>query len=162
MQVEIAVDDCIIEILEAGIDAGFRYEGTIPKDLIALRASNHLRWIAFASPKYLNRYKKIEHSYDLKQHNCIQLRTGSGVIYHWEFEKNNLVYSVDVPGQTCINETTLGIVLALSGRGIMYCLEARFKNFIEMVVSKLSSLSGHSMERHFTFTTLEENICHPG
>jgi DNA-binding transcriptional LysR family regulator len=131
MQVEIAVDDRLIDIVEAGFDAGFRYGGTIPKDLIAVRVSNHLRWVAFASPKYLNRYKPLEHPEDLKQHNCIQLRTGASTIYHWEFEKNNQVYSVNVPGQVCVNETTLGIELALSGRGIMYCLEDRIKKFIE-------------------------------
>ncbi|TMP20426.1 LysR family transcriptional regulator [Pseudoalteromonas sp. S2721] len=131
MAVEVAVDDRIIDILEAGFDAGIRYGGTIPEDLIALRVSDHLKWVACASPKYLNSSPKIEMPEDLKQHNCIQLRTGFGVIYHWDFEKNGQQCSIDVPGQLCVNETAIGIDIALAGRGVMYCLEERIKPYLE-------------------------------
>ncbi len=127
MAIEIAVDDRIIDIVEAGFDAGIRYGGTIPEDLIALRVSDKLKWVAVASPKYLNRSSKIQEPLDLKQHNCIQLRTGFGVIYHWDFEKNGQQLTIDVPGQLCVNETAIGIELALAGQGIMYCLEERIK-----------------------------------
>lgn len=131
MSVEVAVDDRIIDIVEAGFDAGFRYGGTIPEDLIALRASDRLRWVAVASPKYLNHSPKIDVPEDLKQHNCIQLRTGFGVIYQWDFEKNGQRCAIDVPGQLCVNETAIGIDMALAGRGIMYCLEDRIGHYLD-------------------------------
>lgn len=131
MSVEVAVDDRIIDIVEAGFDAGIRYGGTIPEDLIALRVSDRLRWVAVAAPKYLNHSPEIDVPEDLKQHNCIQLRTGFGVIYQWDFEKKGIRCAIDVPGQLCVNETAIGIDMALAGRGIMYCLEERIRPYLE-------------------------------
>jgi DNA-binding transcriptional LysR family regulator len=130
MAVEVAVDDRMIDIIEAGFDAGIRYGGTIPEDLIASRLSDLLRWVAVASPKYLNKHPPIQEPDDLKQHQCIQLRTGAGVIYRWDFAQHGKTCAVDVPGQLCVNETALGIELALAGHGIMYCLEARVESYL--------------------------------
>lgn len=125
VSVEVAVDDRMIDIVESGFDAGIRFGGTIKEDFIAVRIGGSLRWVAVAAPRYLNRTGRIAIPEDLKNHNCIQLRTGSGTIYRWDFEKDGDHRVVEVPGQLCVNESALGIDMALAGQGIMYCLEER-------------------------------------
>lgn len=125
VSVEVAVDDRMVDVLAAGFDAGIRYGGTIPEDFIAVPISSSLRWVAAASPRYLNRTSPIVVPEDLKNHNCIQIRTGQGVIYRWDFEKGGEHRTVEVPGQLCVNETEFGIQMALADRGITYCLEER-------------------------------------
>ena len=128
--IEVAVDDRMIDIVESGFDAGIRFGGTIKEDFIAVRIGAKLRWVTVASPRYLNLHGRIASPEDLRNHHCIQLRTGAGTIYRWDFEKDGEHRVVDVPGQLCVNETALGIDMALAGHGIMYCLEDRVAAFV--------------------------------
>ncbi|NAT15200.1 LysR family transcriptional regulator [Pseudomonas syringae pv. actinidifoliorum] len=131
VSVEVAVDDRMVDIVSAGFDAGIRFGNTIPEDYIAVRISEELRWVAVASPKYINASPRILVPEDLKNQNCIQIRTGNGVIYRWDFEKNGDHRNIEVPGQLCVNETTFGIEMALADRGITYCLEDRVKPYLD-------------------------------
>ncbi|MEX5538529.1 LysR family transcriptional regulator [Pseudomonas syringae] len=131
VSVEVAVDDKMVDIVSAGFDAGVRFGDTIPEDFIAVRISDPLRWVAVASPKYLNTRPRIEVPENLKDQNCIQIRTGNGVIYRWDFEKDGDHRAIDVPGQLCSNETTFGVEMALAHCGITYCLEARVRSYLD-------------------------------
>jgi DNA-binding transcriptional LysR family regulator len=127
VSVEVAVEDQMVDIVAGGFDAGIRFGGTVPEDFVAVRIGAPLRWVAAAAPKYLNRRAPITKPDDLKAHNCIQIRTGQGVIYRWEFERNGERLSVEVPGQLCVNETRFGVEMATLGAGITYCLEKRIE-----------------------------------
>ncbi|OFC69381.1 LysR family transcriptional regulator [Alteromonas confluentis] len=130
VEVDIMVDDQIADIVEAGFDAGFRYGGTIPEDFVAMKVCDNLRWIAVASPDYLKDKPPIEHPDDLLELNCIQIRTGQGVIMKWDFDRGDERLSIDVRGQVCVGETALGIELALADVGIFYCPEQRVEGYL--------------------------------
>lgn len=121
----------MIDIVAAGFDAGVRYGGSIPEDFIAVPISDQLRWVASASPTYLNRTSRIEVPEDLKNHSCIQIRMGNGLIYRWDFEKDGERRVVEVGGQLCVNETEFGIDMALADRGITYCPEGRIRKYLD-------------------------------
>lgn len=131
VEIEIAVDDKMVDIVSAGFDAGIRFGGTVPEDFVAVRLGPDLRWVAVASPRYLYRKPRPVMPEDLKTHACIQIRTGQGTIYRWEFQQGDDRRAIDVPGQICVNETTLGIELALADAGIMYCLEQRVAEYVQ-------------------------------
>ncbi|WMY09592.1 LysR family transcriptional regulator [Paraburkholderia phenoliruptrix] len=128
--VEVAVDDRMVDIVADGYDAGIRFGGTIPEDYVAVPLGAPLKWVAVASPRYLNSRLPATQPEDLKTHSCIQIRTGQGVIYRWEFRKGGDYRVVEVPGKLCVNETTLGIELALAGAGVTYCLEHRVSEYL--------------------------------
>ncbi len=130
VEVEISVDDRMVDIVSEGFDAGIRFGGTVPEDLVAVRLGSDLKWVAVASPRYLYRRSQPVMPEDLRTHSCIQIRTGQGTIYNWEFKKDDKYYSVDVKGQVCVNETTMGVELALAGVGITYCLEDRVSEYL--------------------------------
>lgn len=129
--VEIAVDDRMVDILAAGFDAGVRYGETIPEDFIAVPISAPIRWVASASPRYINLAPRLETPDDLQRHKCIQIRTGQGVIYRWDFEREGEHRVIEVPGQLCVNETEFGIEMALADRGITYCPEERIRSHLD-------------------------------
>ncbi|MBF8789047.1 LysR family transcriptional regulator [Pseudomonas asiatica] len=131
VSVEIAIDDRMVDIIAAGFDAGVRYGETIPEDFIAVPISDRIRWVAAASPRYINRAPRLQRPEDLLNHKCIQIRTGQGVIYRWDFEKGGEHRVIDVPGQLCVNETEFGIEMALADRGITYCPEERIRPHVE-------------------------------
>lgn len=125
VDVEVAVDDRMVDIVSAGFDAGLRFGDTVPEDFVAVRIGPTLKWVAVASPRYLYRKPAPALPEDLRHHNCIQIRMGQGMIYRWDFQKGDDHRIIDVQGQVCVNETTLGIELALRDVGIFYCLEER-------------------------------------
>lgn len=130
VEVEISVDDRMVDIVSEGFDAGIRFGGTVPEDLVAVRLGSDLKWVAVASPRYLYHRPVPVTPEDLRAHACIQLRTGQGIIYKWEFRKGEEYRAVEVPGQICVSETALAIELALAGVGIAYCLEDRVSGYI--------------------------------
>ena len=130
MQVDITVDDRMVDILSEGFDAGIRYGGTVPEDFVAIKLGHELRWVAVASPGYLYHKQAPFFPEDLKFHSCIQIRTGAGTIYKWEFRKGKDYREIDVPGQVCVGDTITGIDLALGDVGITYCPEKRVEKYI--------------------------------
>lgn len=123
IELEIAADDYFVDVTAEGFDAGLRYAGTIPEDMIAVPVTEPLNWIAVASPAYLARAGRPSKPDDLLSHNCIRIRTGRGQIYHWEFDRGEDHRQIDVPGSLISGSTNISLSAALSGVGITYCVE---------------------------------------
>lgn len=123
IQIDVAVSNHLVDVIEQGADAGIRYGGTVPEDMIAQRLSPAIRWVVVASPAYLERHGRPMHPSDLLQHQCLRIRLGDDSIYHWEFEKNGEELSVDVPGAITFDETQFALSLVKGGAGLAYLPE---------------------------------------
>ena len=131
VEVDIAVNNRLIDVIGGGFDAGIRYGGTVPEDMIAQRLSADVRWIAAASPQYLEKFGRPQHPNELRQHRCLRIRLGNDQIYHWEFERDGESLAVETPGQLTIDESNAAIRFALGGAGIVYGVEPVLKPFID-------------------------------
>lgn len=76
VRLEIVVDDRMVDIVKDGFDAGIRYGGTVPEDMIAIPLGPELRWIMAASPDYLASAPPLTEPADLRNHRCITMRMG--------------------------------------------------------------------------------------
>ena len=123
LEIEIMVDDHFVDVTAEGCDAGIRYSGTIPEDMIAAPLSPPLKWVVVGSPDYLTRRGRPKAPEELVDHRCIRIRTGRGQIYKWEFERGEDRRQIDVPGLLTCGDTALSIRAALDGLGLYYCLE---------------------------------------
>jgi DNA-binding transcriptional LysR family regulator len=74
IEVDVAVSNHLIDVIDSGFDAGIRYGGTLPEDMIAQRLSADIRWVVAGSPDYLERFGIPEHPDDLHQHRCLRFR----------------------------------------------------------------------------------------
>lgn len=131
IELEIAADDNFLDVTAEGFDAGLRYAGSIPEDMIAVPVSAPLNWVAVASPSYLERAGSPVHPTDLLKHNCIRIRTGRGQIFHWEFDRGDDHIQLDVPGSLISGSTDVSMAAALSGTGVAYCLEKLAEPHVE-------------------------------
>ncbi|QWK81809.1 LysR family transcriptional regulator [Ochrobactrum sp. BTU1] len=131
IELEIAADDNFLDVTAEGFDAGLRYAGSIPEDMIAVPVSAPLNWVAVASPSYLERAGSPVHPTDLLKHNCIRIRTGRGQIFHWEFDRGDEHLQLDVPGSLISGSTDVSMAAALSGTGVAYCLEKLAEPYVE-------------------------------
>lgn len=125
VHLEIVVQDAVVDIVRDGFDAGIRYGGRVPEDMVAVPLGPALRWITVASPEYLQRQPPPRVPADLVGHACIGIRMGNGLIYHWELECGDSRAVVNQAWAMTVNETIMSIELAETGVGIIYCLEDR-------------------------------------
>jgi DNA-binding transcriptional LysR family regulator len=123
IQVDVAVSNHLVDVIAEGADAGIRYGGTVPEDMIAQRLSGDIRWVVVASPAYLERFGTPEHPRDLLAHRCLRIRLGDDSIYHWELERDGEELALDVPGAITIDETQLALSLAAGGAALAYLPE---------------------------------------
>jgi DNA-binding transcriptional LysR family regulator len=121
---EVAGDDTYIDVLAAGFDAGVRYDDRLEQDMIAVPIGpRRQRFVAAASPAYLDAHGRPEHPRDLLRHSCIRHRFLSGAYAPWEFERRGKTVRVSVSGPLCANTPELEIDAAKAGLGVIYTFE---------------------------------------
>jgi DNA-binding transcriptional LysR family regulator len=120
IQIEIAVSNHLIDVIDSGFDAGIRYGGTVPEDMVAQRISADIGWVVAGTPAYFERFGIPLHPDDLKKHRCLRFRLGDERVYHWEFDRNGEQMAIDVPGPVMLDESPSILTLLLGGAGLMY------------------------------------------
>lgn len=124
INVEIAVDYALTDIVAARYDAGVRLGEQLAKDMIAIRIGPDMRFAAVASPAYFAARPRPQTPQELADHTCINLRMPtSGGLYAWEFEKDGHELRVRVEGQVVFNTMQLIVKAALDGLGIAFVPE---------------------------------------
>lgn len=126
VEVDVSASNQMIDVVDSGFDAGIRYGGTVPEDMVAQRLSADIRWVVAGAPAYLDRFGEPRHPDDLRQHRCIRIRLGNGRIYRWQFEREGREVEVDVPGSLTIDETRAALSFACGGVGLLFGPEPIF------------------------------------
>jgi DNA-binding transcriptional LysR family regulator len=131
IQIDLTVTNLIVDVIGAGHDAGIRYGGTVPEDMIAQRLSPDIRWVVAGTRDYLERFGVPHHPNDLVKHRCLRIRLGNGCMYDWEFDKGEEHLAIAVPGLITIDETRVGLSLVRQGAGLMYAPEPAMAPLVE-------------------------------
>jgi DNA-binding transcriptional LysR family regulator len=123
MALDLVTEGRLIDIVADGFDAGIRLGEAVPQDMVAVRFGGAVRFLAVASPAYLEGRAPLQTPDDLKDHACIRFRLPSGKLYRWEFERHGQQIAVDVPGALTLDHVELMIEAATAGLGIAYAPE---------------------------------------
>lgn len=127
IRIAVTADDDLIDVLAAGCDAGIRYHETLEKDMIAIPIGPRDQCYALAaSPAYLERYGTVSHPRELLDHACLRVRSSSGALIPWEFERGGELAKVEPSGPLVANLGSAADVLvaaAVAGGGILYLFE---------------------------------------
>jgi DNA-binding transcriptional LysR family regulator len=120
IEIDVVVSNHLVDVIAEGADAGIRYGGTVPEDMIAQRLSSEIRWVVVGAPDYLERFGVPEHPRDLLAHRCLRIRLGDERLYPWELEKDGEALAIDVPGAITIDATQFALSLATDGAALGY------------------------------------------
>jgi DNA-binding transcriptional LysR family regulator len=131
VEIEVSINNHLIDVIDGGFDAGIRYGGTVPEDMVAQRLSRDVRWLVVAAPSYLERRGTPAHPNDLLNHRCIRLRIGDERIYRWEFERGSEKLEVSVPGSLVVDQGTVGLAAAKDGAGLMYVCDPMVRELVD-------------------------------
>ena len=134
VRVELVVEDRLVDIAQAGCDAGIRYGEHLAQDMIALPIGPAVQRLALAAASsYLAERDVPSHPRDLARHDCVRLRFSSGALVAWTFECRGETVTVDPPGRLVIgvDAAAAAIELACRGHGIIATFENWLRPFLE-------------------------------
>ena len=120
IKVEVLAEPQLQDIVAERFDAGIRAGQRVERDMVAVRISGDVELVTVASPAYLEKHGTPEQPQDLRDHNCIRWRVGTGGIMPWRFERKGKRLEVAVEGSVITNDPRLGTDLAVGGQGIFY------------------------------------------
>ncbi|MCX5590691.1 LysR family transcriptional regulator [Alcaligenes endophyticus] len=145
VQLDLTVQGELVDIVKKGFDAGIRLGDAVPKDMVAVRLGPDIRFLAVASPAYLQAHPAPDTPDDLVHHQCIRQRFPSGKRYRWEFRKQGQEFVLDVPGALTLDHHQLMVEAAAAGVGIAYVMEEYARPYIDKgnLVTVLESWCPH-------------------
>lgn len=145
VQLDLTVQGELVDIVKKGFDAGIRLGDAVPKDMVAVRLGPDIRFLAVASPAYLQVHPAPDTPDDLVHHQCIRQRFPSGKRYRWEFRKQGQEFVLDVPGALTLDHHQLMVEAAAAGVGIAYVMEEYARPYIDKgnLVTVLESWCPH-------------------
>jgi DNA-binding transcriptional LysR family regulator len=120
VELEISVNNRMIDVTEGGFDAGIRYGGAVPEDMVIQRLSADFRWRVVAAPAYLERYGTPVDPDDLQHHRALRFKLGDDRIYRWEFERGDEEVLIEVPGTVTVDNSRVALSAARRGSVLAY------------------------------------------
>lgn len=115
IELEIYAEDALADLSAGGFDAGVRMGESLDADVIAVRLTGPFRFVAVATPGYLEKYGRPASPDELRNHRCVRMRMGSGALMPWTFEKGNREIEVGVTGPVIVNDFTAMMVAVHAG-----------------------------------------------
>jgi DNA-binding transcriptional LysR family regulator len=124
VNLHVAVDNNLVDIVGKGFDAGIRYDNVLADDMVVVPLLTAIPFCVVASPGYIAARGKPRHPRDLLERDCINYRSpDSGALYRWEFAKGAQALRVAVKGRLASNDQDLLMRAALDGFGYAYLQE---------------------------------------
>jgi DNA-binding transcriptional LysR family regulator len=132
INLEVAVDNSLVDIVTRGFDAGIRYDDVLAQDMMVVPIITNMRFVVVAAPEYLASRKIPRTPQDLLHHDCVNYRSAeSGALHRWEFEKNGKRARIAVKGRLASNDSDLLLRAALDGFGFAYLTHAPIAGHLE-------------------------------
>lgn len=125
INLEVAVDNSLIDIVTKGYDAGIRYDDVLEEDMVVVPILTDMRFVVVASPEYLADRTIPQLPQDLLQHECVNYRSATtGSLPRWDFESDGKHTRIAVKGRLATNDSELLLRAALDGFGFAYLFHA--------------------------------------
>lgn len=130
VEVEIVVENGIVDIVDAGCDAGIRYDEVLAQDMVSIPIGPRTQQIALAaSPAYLEAHGTPAAPRDLIRHHAIRYRLSGGPLLPWQLVEDGRTITVEpIPRLILgVNAIDTGLRFARAGIGVI----ATFRNWLE-------------------------------
>jgi DNA-binding transcriptional LysR family regulator len=135
IKLEVVADSNTVNIIDAGFDAGIRYDERLEQDMIAIPIGPRLqRSVLAAAPKLLERLGRPQHPRDLLDYPCLTGRYRSGIANSWEFKNGDQSVEVKVSGPLVVSigsAVDLAVDAAIAGTGVIYLFEEWLQPYLD-------------------------------
>lgn len=119
VDLEIAVEARLVDIVKEGYDAGLRYGEHLDGDMVAVCVAPAAEAILVASPVYLDARGVPGMPDDLREHRAIACRSqGTGLVIPWTLRRGGDTVSFVPSSAAVVHDLASQIALAVAGLGI--------------------------------------------
>jgi DNA-binding transcriptional LysR family regulator len=137
VDLEIAVEARMIDIVKQGYDAGLRYGNCLEKDMVAVPVTPSSEAVLVASPAYLHAREMPKLPSDLLNHRAVVCRSQiTGLIIPWILQSAGETVQIAPPAATIVHDLASQIELTVRGLGIVSAPSASVSDLLD--VGKLS------------------------
>ena len=120
VELEIAVEARMIDIVKQGYDAGLRYGDCLEKDMVAVPVAPRSEAVLVASPAYLRARSVPNTPSDLLDHRAVMCRSQiTGLIKPWVLKSAGETVRISPPAATIVHDLASQIELTVRGLGIV-------------------------------------------
>ncbi|QJQ31363.1 LysR family transcriptional regulator [Sphingomonas lacunae] len=131
IELELFAEDNLIDLAEAGFDAGIRPGEMLQADMVAVRLTEPFRLVVVGTPDYFSRHGHPQLPSELNRHRCVRLRGASGALANWDFVDGNRTIDVAVKGPVIVNDYAVQITIARTGVALAHVAEPNVIGLIE-------------------------------
>jgi DNA-binding transcriptional LysR family regulator len=131
VHVDFVADGRLIDIVDQGFDAGIRFGDVVPKDMVGIPFGRPSRFVAVASPSYLEAFGIPRSPQDFGSHRCIRLRMSTGRLLEWTFAREGRVKTIEPAAWITFTDVPLQLEAAANGLGITQVWEDAAEALIE-------------------------------
>jgi DNA-binding transcriptional LysR family regulator len=120
VNLELAVEARLVDIVKEGFDAGLRFGNRIDKDMVAVPVAPKSEAVLVASPAYLDKGAVPERPSDLLNHRAVMCRSqATGLIIPWSLQSAGETVQISPPAATVVHDLASQIDLTVKGLGIV-------------------------------------------
>ena len=131
INMEMAIENSLVDIVGRGFDAGIRFGDLVEKDMIGVKIGPPLSAHIVASADYVAKHGIPQKPLDLLAHSCIGFRhTTTGQIERWTFTEKGAEFELAVTGRLIVNDSAVLVQAALDGIGIAYMINGYIEHFV--------------------------------
>ena len=132
VDLEIAVEARLIDIVKHGYDAGLRYGNCLEKDMVAVPVAPRSEAVLVASPAYLHARAMPDIPSDLLDHRAVVCRSQiTGLVMPWKLQSAGKTIQIIPPAATIVHDLASQIELTVRGMGIVSAPAASVSDLID-------------------------------
>jgi len=132
VELEIAVEARMVDIVKEGYDAGLRYGNHLDQDMVAVPVAPASEAILVVSPTYLEHHAMPKVPDDLLKHHAMVCRSQeTGVIIPWTLHRGRKVVKVTPSSATIVHDLASQMALAVRGMGVVLAPLALVASLLE-------------------------------
>jgi len=121
INLDIAIESRVVDIVSDGYDAGIRVNKILEQDMVTVPLGVDIRMALVASPEYIARFGVPLHPHDLLMHDCIRYNSAvTGAYERWQFSRDAEEVEIDTRGRISSNDGMTMLNAALEGHGFAY------------------------------------------
>lgn len=117
VKIQMSVSNRMVDVIDEGFDVIFRV-GVLPDSGLVARSLAPYKLVLCASPQYLSTHSKIQHPYDLEDHECLAFSYPK-LRDQWTFLTASGEINVPISGHLMVDSGEALMAAAIEGAGLI-------------------------------------------
>jgi len=131
IRLELIGDDELIDIVQAGFDAGIRLGHVVEVDMVSTWLTPPEKYVVVGAPGFLDGHGRPKQPEDLQNLPAVLIRRNGQLSRTWEFVRAGQSLRIGVDGPLIVGDSEACIRAALRGVGLLYTVRSLVTRYVD-------------------------------